>query len=151
MASVGDPDETDDRVTVLSFTLDEQRYCIRSDAVETVLAVGDDDSIASAPNPWNAGTVSVAGERIRIVDLPRAFASSARTTSRIEDPKLLVLDVVDDGCHYGWLVDDVDVTRTVRERSLEPTRTSTRLSHVRGRLEIDGERVVWLDEREIHG
>lgn len=147
-----DTDDDDDRVTVLTFELERERYCVRADAVASVLGITDDRSIATAADPWNAGTVSVAGDRVRVVDLPRAFNSSARTTARVDAPKLLVFAITDaDDDYVGWLVDDVDVTQTVRPSDLESTRTGTRLSHVRGRFEIGGEEVVWLDERAIHG
>lgn len=152
MASSVNRDADDDRISVLTFTLEGDRYCVRAASVASVLGVGDDRSVATADDPWNAGTVSVAGDRIRVVDLPRAFASSVRTTGRVEEPKLLVFRLTDaDDAYVGWLVDDVDVTRTVRASDLEPTPTSSRIAHVKGRLEIDGDEVVWLDERAIHG
>lgn len=142
----------DDRVTVLTFTLEDRRYCVRVDSVASVLGVSSDESVASAVDPWNAGTVSVAGGRVRVVDLARAFNSADRTTARVDDPKLLVFRLTaPDGAYYGWLVDAVDVARTVRATDLEATRTSSRLAHVKGRLKVDGEDVVWLDEGAIHG
>ncbi|WP_435553135.1 chemotaxis protein CheW [Natrinema sp. CGMCC1.2065] len=152
MGSASNPDdtETNDSVTVLAFDLEDRRYCVRAESVESVLGVTDDDPLADAADPWDAGTVTVAGERVRVVDLPRAFGSSLRTTARVDEPKLLVFAVTDDeDRYYGWLVDDVDVTRSVRPASLEPPRVET--THVKGRLEIGGEEVVWLDERTIHG
>ncbi len=147
-----DRDDDDNRVTVLAFDLESERYCVRADAVASVLGVADERSVATAADPWNAGTVSVAGDRVRVVDLPRAFNGAARTTSRVADPKLLVFTMTDDGdTHYGWLVDDVDVTRTVRTDDLVATPTSSQIAHVKGRLEIAGDPVVWLDERAIHG
>lgn len=147
-AASGDGGE---RATVLTFSLEERRYCVRVDSVASVLGVSSDESVASAADPWNAGTVSIAGGRVRVVDLARAFNSADRTTARVDDPKLLVFRLTaPDGAYYGWLVDAVDVTRMVRESDLEATRSS-RLAHVRGRLEIDGESVVWLDEGAIHG
>ena len=152
MASSGDRNRDDDRVSVLTFTVGGDRYCVRAASVDSVLGVGDDQSVATADDPWNAGTVSVAGDRIRVVDLHRAFASSVQTTSRIEAPKLLVFRLTDgDDRYVGWLVDSVDVTRTIRTSDLESTPTSSRIAHVKGRLEIDGDEVVWLDERAIHG
>ncbi|SIR73850.1 chemotaxis protein CheW [Natronorubrum thiooxidans] len=143
---------SDDHVTVLTFDLENDRYCVRAAAVASVLGVTDDQSIATADDPWNAGSVTVAGERVRVVDLPRAFTATSRTTARIDDPKLLVFTATNaDDAHYGWLVDEVDATRTVRPNSLEPTRTSSQLAHVKGRLEIDGDDVIWLAERTIHG
>ncbi|QCS43098.1 chemotaxis protein CheW [Natrinema versiforme] len=140
---------TDDRVTVLTFDLEEKRYCVRAESVASVLGVADDDPLAAADDPWNAGTLSAAGERVRVVDLPRVFGSSFRTADRVDDPKLLVFSVTDgDGRYYGWLVDDIDVTRRVRPASLEAPHMAT--THVKGRLEIDGDEVVWLDERTIH-
>ncbi|OAQ53590.1 hypothetical protein HTG_04860 [Natrinema mahii] len=152
MGSASNPDdtETNDSVTVLAFDLEDRRYCVRAESVESVLGVTDDDPLADAADPWDAGTVTVAGERVSVVDLPRAFGSSLRTTARVDEPKLLVFAVTDDeDRYYGWLVDDVDVTRSVRPGTLESPRVET--THVKGRLEIDGEEVVWLDERTIHG
>ena len=151
MASAATPDQ-DERVSVLTFSLERDRYCVRADAVASVLGVADDRSVATADDPWNAGIVSVADDRVRVVDLPRAFNSAVRTTARVESPKLIVFTLTDaEGAHFGWLVDDVDATRTVRTTDLEPTPTSARIDHVKGRLEVDGETVVWLDERAIHG
>ncbi|WP_408959151.1 chemotaxis protein CheW [Natrinema sp. 74] len=141
---------TDDRVTVLTFDLEERRYCIRADAVASVLGIGDDDPLADADDPWNAGTITVAGERVTVVDLPRLFGSSFRTPTRIDDPQVLVLDIADENDrYYGWLVDEAGSTRSARPSSLEPPQLQTR--YVMGRLEIDGAAVIWLDERAMHG
>ncbi|SEQ43322.1 chemotaxis protein CheW [Natrinema salaciae] len=141
---------TDERVTVVTFDLEEKRYCVRAESVVSVLGVAGDASFGDATDPWDAGTTTVAGERVRVVDLPRAFGTSFRTATRVDDPRLLVFSATDDdGRHYGWLVDDVDVTRPVRTASLEPLNANT--THVKGRLEIGDEAVVWLDERAIHG
>lgn len=152
MASATTHDDTDDRVTVLTFELEDDRYCVRADAVASVLGVTSDEAIATAADPWNAGSVTVGDERVRVVDLPRAFTSSVRTSDRVDEPKLLVFRDTDaDDAYYGWLVDDVDVTRTVRASDLEPTRMGRHMPHVKGRLEIGDDDVVWLDERAIHG
>ncbi|WP_226481774.1 chemotaxis protein CheW [Natrinema amylolyticum] len=148
-ASNGDPG-SDDPITVLTFDLEEKRYCVRAASVASVLGVTDDEPLVDADDPWDAGTLSAAGERIRVVDLPRVFGSSFETAARVDDPRLLVFSATDgDDRYYGWLVDDVDVTRTVRTASLEAPRTNT--THIRGRLEIEDSDVVWLDERAIHG
>ncbi|WP_137289656.1 chemotaxis protein CheW [Natronorubrum halophilum] len=154
MASGVDRDDDDaaDRATVLTFTLGGKRYCVGAASVASVVGVTADRSVATADDPWNAGSVSVAGERVRVVDLPRAFTAAGRTTTRIDEPKLLIFTATDaDGSYYGWLVDDVDAARTIRPDRLEPTRTGTHLPHVRGYLEIGDDDVIWLDERAIHG
>ncbi|QSW98106.1 chemotaxis protein CheW [Haloterrigena alkaliphila] len=152
MASAVNREDRDDRVSVLTFDLEAERYCVRAESVASVLGVTDDQPVAVADDPWNAGTVSVGDDRVRVVDLPRAFNSSVRTTTRIDEPKLIVFTLTDDdGSYYGWLVDDVDVTRRVRPAELQSTATSARMAHVKGSIEIDDEEVVWLDERTIHG
>lgn len=139
----------DERVTVLTFDLEEKRYCVRAESVATVLGITDDAPLADADDPWDAGTITVAGERVRVVDLPRVFGSGFQTSARVDGPKLLVLSVTDDdGRYYGWLVDDVDVTRTVKADSIEPPRLNA--AYVEGRLEIDDADVIWLDERILH-
>lgn len=138
-----------DNVRVLTFDLEGKQYCVRAESTVSVLEVTDDTSLTDADDPWNAGTVTVAGELVRVVDVPRVFGSSSRTSARVDDPKLLVFSVTDDdGRHYGWLVDDVDVTRTVRTASLEAPRLNT--SYVKGRLDINGEEALWLDQQAIH-
>ena len=140
----------DERVTVLTFDLEERRYCVRAESVASVLGVADDASHADAADPWNAGTITVAGERVRVVDLPRVFGSTFQTATRVDEPKLLVFAVTDEtDRYYSWLVDHVDATRTVRTAALESPHTNT--THVKGRLEMDGSDVIWLDERTIHG
>lgn len=139
----------EERVTVLTFDLEEKRYCVRAEVVATVLGVADDSPLANADDPWDAGTITVTGEPVRVIDLPRVFGSSFQTSARVDDPKLLVFSVTDgDGRYYGWLVDDVDVARTVRTASIKPPQMNT--TQVEGRLEIDGEEVVWLDEQAVH-
>ncbi|QLK25469.1 chemotaxis protein CheW [Natrinema zhouii] len=146
-------DETsteDERVTVLTFDLEEQRYCVRAKSVASVLGVADDAPLDDAADPWNAGTLTVAGEQVTVVDLPRAFGSTFRTATRVDEPRLLVFAVTDETDHYySWLVDHVDATETVRTASLKPPRVNA--THINGRFEIDGTEVVWLDERTIHG
>lgn len=49
----------------------------------------------------SAGTLTVASGRVRVVGF-RVVAS--RTSDRIADPKLLVLDTsIDEDWYYGWL------------------------------------------------
>ncbi|MFD1564730.1 chemotaxis protein CheW [Haloarchaeobius amylolyticus] len=139
----------DERVTVLTFDLEDQRYCVRAASIVSVLGIADDSALADAADPWNAGAITVAGERVRVVDLPRVFGSSFRTTARVDAPKLLVFDTTDDdGRYYGWLVDEVGMPRDVRRGALEPPQVNT--THVKGRVELEGREVVWLDERTIH-
>ncbi|WP_226006136.1 chemotaxis protein CheW [Natrinema salinisoli] len=148
-SSNGNGTDTGVSVKILMFGLEGTQYCVRAESTASVLEVTDGTSLADADDPWNAGTITVAGELVRVVDLPRIFGSTSRTSARVDDPKLLVFSVTDDdGRYYGWLVDDVDVTRTVRTASLEAPRLDT--SHVKGRLDIDGEEVLWLDQRAIH-
>ncbi|RZH67586.1 chemotaxis protein CheW [Natrinema altunense] len=142
--------DRDEQVSVLTFALEEKLYCVTATSITSVLGVTEDDSLVDADDPWNAGTVHVAGERIRVVDLPRVFGSSFETAARVDHPKLLVFSATDgDDRNYGWLVDGVDVTTDIHTASLEPPRIETR--HVRGRLEIDEREVIWLDEQAIHG
>ncbi|ELZ00492.1 chemotaxis protein CheW [Natrialba asiatica] len=145
-----------DQLRVLTFALGDTRYCVRADAVASVLSIADTDGLDATADPWNAGSVAVSGERVRVVDLHRIFESTHRPVSELPEPLLLVFTDTDaDGRHYGWLVDDVDVTKTVPRTELEPTRTSTRF--VTGRIEFsadgddDGTEVVLLDEEAIHG
>ncbi|WP_254523246.1 chemotaxis protein CheW [Natrinema caseinilyticum] len=97
----------DERATVLTFDLEERRYCVEAASVVSVLGIADETLLSGTGDPWNAGTLTVAGERVRVVDLPRVFGSSRRTADRVTDPNLLVLDVPnDEDWYYGWLIDD---------------------------------------------
>ncbi|NGM67523.1 chemotaxis protein CheW [Natronolimnobius sp. AArcel1] len=148
-ASNTDP-PPDEQFSVLTFELADDRYCVRTDAVATVRAVSETTQLENADDPWNAGSVSVGDARVRIVDLPRVFAGVTKTTARIDDPMLLVLSEPDDsGTYYGWLVDGVDVTRTVQASSLEPTQAPTQ--YIAGRFEFDDGGAILLDETAIHG
>lgn len=139
-----------ERVKVLSFDLGGTRYCVAADVVASVLAVSGSKKLASN-DPWDAGTVTAAGERIRVIDLPRLFASSMRTVTPSDERKLLVFDRTDDdGHYYGWLVDEVDVTRTVQTAAIEPTRSAADTHYINGRLEVDDREVIWLDENAMH-
>ena len=145
----GEDHTGDEQCTVLTFDLEGDRYCVKTDTIASVLGVGDDSALTDAADPWNAGAITVANERVRVIDLPRVFGSSFQTPARVDAPKLIVFDTTDDsGRHYGWLIDDVGTTRTVDADTLEPPYVST--THVKGRLEIEGAPVIWLDERTIH-
>ncbi|PCR90877.1 chemotaxis protein CheW [Natrinema ejinorense] len=151
MGSESDDDGADatERVTVLAFDLEETGYCVRAESVLSVLDVAVDSDLAGTDDPWDAGTVTAAGARIGVVDLPRVFGSSARISARIDEPKLLVFAETDsDGRHYGWLVDAVETTTTVRVTSLESTETTT--THVKGRLAVGKRDLIWLDGRTIN-
>ena len=140
----------DERVPVLTFDLEERRYCVTAESVASVLGIADDSALADADDPWNAGAITAAGERVRVVDLPRVFGASFHTTARVDAPKLLVFDATDDdGRYYGWLIDDVGTTRDVRRGAVEPPQVNA--AYVKGRLEIEGRDVVWLDEQTMHG
>lgn len=140
----------DEQFSVLTFELADNRYCVRTDAVATVRGVSETSQLEDADDPWNAGSVSVGDARVRVVDLPRVFAGVTKTTARVDDPMLLVLtEADDDGAYYGWLVDGVDVTRTVRDSALESTQAPTQ--YVAGRFEFDDGSAILLDESAIHG
>ncbi|MFA9415479.1 chemotaxis protein CheW [Natrinema sp. HArc-T2] len=140
----------DEQVTVLTFDLEDRRYCVSAESVASVLGIADDSALADADDPWNAGAITAAGERIRVVDLPRVFGASFHTTARIDAPKLLAFDTTDDdGRYYGWLIDDVGTTSDIRLGAVEPPQVNT--TYVKGRIEIADREVVWLDERTMHG
>ncbi|ELY95245.1 CheW protein [Natrialba chahannaoensis JCM 10990] len=145
------------RVQVLTFDLGSAQYCVRTDAVATVLPIADTAGLDSSADPWNAGIVTADETRIRVVDLHAIFEGTTRDPSSLDDPLLLVFAETDeDEAHYGWLVDNVDVTRTIRLEDIVATQTTTRF--VVGRLEPDDERgvdavdtaVVVLDDTALH-
>lgn len=139
----------DEHVPVLTFGLEERRYCVSAESVASVLGVADDSVLADADDPWNAGAITAAGERVRVVDLPRVFGASFHTTARVDAPKLVVFDTTDDdGRYYGWLIDDIGTTSDVQPSTVEPPQVNT--PYVRGRLEIEDRNVVWLDEQTMH-
>ncbi|RQG99785.1 chemotaxis protein CheW [Natrarchaeobius oligotrophus] len=140
-------DTESDRLTVLTFSLAGKRYCVRVDAVASVVSVTQTGSLESADDPWNAGSTRVDDEQVRVVDLLRVFEPDR---SRVDDPELLVLSETDErGVRYGWLVDEIDVTETVRRTNLEPAKASAQF--VEGRFDLGEGGAIWLDEREIHG
>ncbi|ELY87616.1 CheW protein [Natrialba hulunbeirensis JCM 10989] len=133
---------------VLTFDLGTSQYCVRADAVATVLPIADASGLDSSTDPWNAGIVTADGTRIRVVDLHSIFEGTTRDPASLDDPLLLVFAETDtDEAHYGWLVDDVDVTRTIRLEDIAATQTTTQF--VVGRLELDGERGVDGDDTDI--
>ncbi|MFC6718521.1 chemotaxis protein CheW [Natrialbaceae archaeon GCM10025810] len=144
-------DRNADRVaTVLTFELEGGWYCVESERVASVLGVAGDDALSDAEDPWNAGTVSIAGERVRVVDLPRVFGASAHTVERVAEPKLLVFTTTDaDETHVGWLVDEVDGTATVRIGDLRAPAVETEA--IAGRVEIADLECVWLDDLALNG
>lgn len=147
-----DPDADADGITVLTFSLADDRYCVRLEAVDSVVGVTDAGPLADAADPWHAGTVAVEGREVRIVDLPRVLTPATETVTRVDDPALLVLSSSprsDGDVRHGWLVDAVGVTKTARPSAVAPSRASARL--VRGRIAFDDGAAIWLDERAIHG
>ncbi|OVE85619.1 chemotaxis protein CheW [Natronolimnobius baerhuensis] len=148
-ASDADFPPDDEQVPVLSFELADDRYCVRTDAVATVRGLAETAPLEDAVDPWNAGSVLVGDARVRVVDLPRIVAGVTQTTARTDDPMLLVLTESDDsGAYFGWLVDGVDVTRTVHTSALEATQAPTRF--ILGRFEFDDGSAMLLDETAIH-
>lgn len=164
MTSRPTPDPADDpsqpdQVAVIAFTVGPDRYCIPLAAVDRVVGITATDPLESAPDPWHAGTVTVDGDAVRVVDLPRVI--SAGTVERVDDPALVVLtseavssDAPDDSAgddgsrRYGWLVDDVGVTETIDPADVQPVRTSARM--VRGRVDLESGPATVLDERVMH-
>ncbi|USZ70467.1 chemotaxis protein CheW [Natronosalvus halobius] len=149
MTETGSSSESTDRVSMLTFELQSDGYCVESDRVSSVLGVGDTGVVDAAEDPWNAGEIDVGGERIRVVDLARVFTAPTASIDRSSDPMLLVFGVTDDaGAYYGWLVDDVGITRRVDRDRIEPNPQSG--AFVAGHLPLEGETYRWLDERAIH-
>lgn len=138
-----------ERTQVVPFELQETRYCVETSAVSGALGVSRADSIAAAPDPWYAGEVTLEGDRIRVVDLARIFGSPTAPVDRGETPRLLVFERADaDERRFGWLVDAIGVSTTVSRAELASATTPTRF--IRGHLERDGERLVWVDEAALN-
>ncbi|UTF53809.1 chemotaxis protein CheW [Natronosalvus rutilus] len=149
MTETGGSSEPTGRVSILPFELQTDGYCVESDRVSSVLGVDDTGVVDDAEDPWNAGEIAVGGERIRVVDLARVFAAPTASLDRSSDPMLLVFGVTDDaGAYYGWLVDDVGITRRVDGDRLEPNPRGG--AFVAGHLLLEEETYRWLDERAIH-
>ncbi|MFP9190512.1 chemotaxis protein CheW [Natronosalvus vescus] len=145
-ASSGD---RSNRTTIVTFSLDGDRYCVESRRLSSVLGVGDASVIDDADDPWHAGEITVGGETIRVIDLFQVFSPPVASLERPPEPKLLVFGVTDDdGAYIGWLVDDVGVTQRVDRRQLEATPQG--MSFVTGRLPVAGNTYLWLDEEAIH-
>lgn len=144
------PDSTrdagDSSVRVVPFELANRSYCVEIERVASVLGVTDETVLEDARDPWNAGTISIADERVRVVDLPRVLTAATRTLSRVTAPKLVVFEANTE--YVGWLVDDVGRITSVRTESLAPPRTGA--CFLRGRLEHEGESLLWLDEQKIN-
>lgn len=155
-----EPDNStiDERWTVLAFTVGGDRYCIPLSAVDAVVGVTETGPLESATDPWNAGTVTVDGTAVRVVDLPRVFSAGA--LERVDDPALVVLtadavggdaaNAAAEGSNrrYGWLVDDVGLTETEDPADVQPVRTSARV--IRGQVALESGPAMVLDERVMH-
>ncbi|MCU4971798.1 chemotaxis protein CheW [Halobacteria archaeon AArc-m2/3/4] len=151
---------TQSRTRILPFESQGTAYCIDTQRVSRVLGVTLDGSLQAATDPWYAGEVSFESQwkqtdadsetrQVRVVDLARVLSSPTAPLERPSDAKLLVFETTDDDeRHYGWLVDDVDVTAAVGEEELVPTRTSHQF--VTGRIDYDGTTLVWLDDRALN-
>lgn len=153
-----DPSQPD-QWTVIAFTVGADRYCIPLEAVDRVVGITATDPLESARDPWHAGTVTVDGDSVHVVDLPRVF--SAGSVERVDDPALVVLTLEavagdsseepardDANRRYGWLVDDVGVTEPIDPADVQPVRTSARL--IRGRIDLESGPATVLDERIMH-
>ncbi|WP_049925971.1 chemotaxis protein CheW [Halopiger goleimassiliensis] len=141
----------DDRETLslLTFFLAGDRYCVRLASVDSVVGVESPDSLEAAADPWNAGTVSIDGTSVRVVDLPRVVASPSASVERPAEAALLVLDdAIGETARFGWLVDDIGDTETVRPDEVESTLPSAQI--VRGRLDLESGPALLLDEQAIH-
>ncbi|WP_276253776.1 chemotaxis protein CheW [Halomontanus rarus] len=156
----------DDGVRILPFESQGTAYCVETHRVSRALGVTLDGSrsLERATDPWYAGEVSFESRwkraktdpdeseirQVRVVDLARVFSSPTATLERPSESKLLVFETTDEADrHYGWLVDDVDVTTVVRTEQLEPTRTDRQF--VTGRVDHDGTTLIWLDDRALNG
>lgn len=152
MTGAGDDldDRREARVTVLPFALSDRTYCVALERVASVLGVTNESAIDGAADPWRAGSISVAGERVRVVDLQRVFAAATRPLTRVDEPRLLVFDARDEcGSYVGWLVDAVGVAKPVLPSAVDPPRTAARF--LEGRIELEGREVLWLDDLAING
>ncbi|RQG90297.1 chemotaxis protein CheW [Natrarchaeobius halalkaliphilus] len=136
-----------DRITVLPFSLGGTRYCVRVDAIESVVGVAKAGLLENAADPWAAGSTAVDGTRVRVVDLLRVIEPAR---SRTDDPTLLVCRETDErGAHYGWVVGTVDSTETVRTDDVVTASASAQF--IEGRIERPDGAVIWLNDREING
>lgn len=149
MASRDRAATADSTTSVLTFALDGDGYCVETARISSVLGIGDLGVVDDADDPWYAGELAVGGERIRVIDLARVFSTPTTDLERSADPKLLAFGVSDEtGAYYGWLVDEVGISRHIAHDRFEATNCG--LSFVAGTLSLEGTTYRWLDERAIH-
>lgn len=143
-------DETSNATRILTFVLDGRRYCVDASIVASILEVAAGAaSVEDASDPWYAGEIAFPEERIRVVDLRRVVTATTRRLERPDEQRLVVFETTDDGGQpYAWLVDEVGGYTTAPADAIDGTRTSARF--LRGRVDRDGEAIVWLDEARIN-
>lgn len=133
-------------LTVLSFLVAGNRYCVDLEAVDSVVGVAEPTSIEDAADPWNAGEISIEEATIRIVDLSRIVGTGGQSTGG--DSAVIVLSRPTNGlARYGWLVDEVGVSESIQ--TVRTSRTSTEA--VRGRVTLEAGSATMLDEEAMHG
>ena len=132
-------------VRLLPFRLTGSLYCVEIDRIASALPVDGSAPLERAADPMRAGTVTVSGQSVRVVDLARIM-TPAGSIERTEEPLLLVFEA--DGPTVGWLVDEVGEARPVSLEQVDPSPPGSRF--IKGRIETSSNELLWLDEERIN-
>jgi len=136
---------SDEQTPVLAFELDGDPYYVANRRVANVLGDGELASTEGV-RATAIGELHVAGTLVEVLDVARLFGVHADRD--YEDRLVVVFHGITDGRAVGWLVDDVLGVERVDEDAVTPPPAD--LDHVEGRVDRDGDTVVWLDAAAIN-
>ena len=133
---------------VLEFELGEETYCVSIDCVTEIVDVGELTAVPNSPRHVR-GVMDLRGRTTSIVDPKTIFDIPGDS----DEQRIIVFDpgIVADQGAAGWLVDEVYHVVQVDEADVDDSPTQGD-DAVRGVIKRDdGNFVIWVDPRTVHG
>jgi purine-binding chemotaxis protein CheW len=132
---------------VLEFALGEETYCVSIDYVTEIVDVGELTTVPNTPRHVE-GVMDLRGRTTSIVSPKAVFSVGGDGAERriiVFDP-----DVVEDQGAVGWLVDEVSQVVSVDPGNVDDAPSQDDDAIV-GVVKRDGDFVIWVDPRVVHG
>jgi len=132
---------------VLEFALGEETYCVSIDYVTEIVDVGELTTVPNTPRHVE-GVMDLRGRTTSIVSPKAVFGVGGDGAERrivVFDP-----DVVEDQGAVGWLVDEVSQVVSVDPSNVDDAPSQDDDAIV-GVVKRDGDFVIWVDPRVVHG
>lgn len=142
-------EETTENAQVLTFTLNDETYCVGIDHVTEIVEAGDVTSIPNSPNHVE-GMMDLRGETTTIIDPRGPLGIETNGSENGNGDRIVVFDPDGfNGSATGWTVDEVH--NVLRISTADVDSGPAENDGVHGVVKQDGEFLIWVSPEALTG